>query len=240
MHTMTRRLLTFAVAMATASTFMLATGAGAEAATPSNTVCNGGLAPGTYKNVTVTRYCGLDSSVTITGNLSIGTGAIAMIGSEGSEGPSIAGNVSAVDAHAVYIFGAQIGKNLTLTGGGPGANCVDPDPNTSFGNDTMVKDSQISGNVTISGWAGCWFGFLRNTVGGNATISNMYANPLNINFPGTPDETLQGLDSTEIANNQVGRILSCTGNTPAAQFGDSGGGPNTVGMKALGECAALV
>jgi hypothetical protein len=33
--------------------------------------------------------------------------------------------------------------------------------------------------------------------------------------------------------------LICQGNSPAAQIGDSGGGPNIVGGNAIGECASL-
>ncbi|QNE36389.1 hypothetical protein [Leifsonia shinshuensis] len=260
MRTTPRRLLTLAVALATTTGFMLAVGAGAQAATPGSTTCSGGsvqapatLPPGSYKNVEIAGFCGLDPSVAISGNvtvdpgaglqlsgasiggnLSVGSGAILF-----AYGTHVGGNVSASNAHALYMFFSQVGKNLTVQGGGSGRNCTDPDPDTSFGNDTMVKDSHIAGNMTFSNWAGCWFGVLRNTVGGNMTIANMYANPLNANFPGTPDQVFQGLDSTEVGANTVGGVLSCSGNTPAAQLGDSGAAPNAA-RKAVGECAVLV
>lgn len=47
-------------------------------------------------------------------------------------------------------------------------------------------------------------------------------------------------DSTEVVDNQVGHNLICQNNTPTARVGDSGGGQNTVGGKAIGECASLV
>ncbi|MFE4950118.1 hypothetical protein ACFQ9V_08405 [Leifsonia sp. NPDC056665] len=260
MRTTPRRLLTLAVALPTTTGLMLAAGAGAQAATPGSTTCSGGsiqapatLPPGSYKNVEIAGFCGLDPSVAISGNVTVNPGAALQLSgsaiggnlSVGSGailfafGAHVGGNVSATGAHALYLFFGQVGKNVTFQGGGSGRNCTDPDPSTSFGNDTMVKDSHIAGNVTFTGWAGCWFGLLRNTVGGNVTVSNMYANPLNINFPGTPDQADQGLDSTKIGANMVGGVLSCSANTPAAQFGDSGAAPN-VARKAVGECAALV
>lgn len=223
-----RRVLTFAVALVTASTFALVGAAGANAATTGSTTCSGGLAPGTYRNVTVKGFCFLGGGAMVTGNVTVGTGSILM-----GDGATINGNVTATNAKALYLLdGSWVGKNVTFTGGGWGRTCTDPgadDPSDAPGHSTMIKDSTVKGNVTFTGWAGCWFGLIRNHVGKNVTVTNMYANPA----------WEQGPDSTEIASNVVMGNLNCSGNTPAAQFGDSGGEPNTVGKNATGECAKL-
>ncbi|MCB1298090.1 MAG: hypothetical protein KDB08_03820 [Microthrixaceae bacterium] len=247
-----RRVLTLAVALAAASTFGLATGAAAAPGSPSNTVCSGNLAAGSYKNLKVEGTCNIDGSAMVSGNVSLDAGdALFLSGAElggnvhMSAGSAVMafytnfhGNINAAHAQALYLFNSTLDKNLTFVGGGAGPNCVDPDPEASFGNDTIVKDSSIAGNVKFDGWAGCWFGFLRNTVGGNVQITNMYANPENINYPGTPQEFPQGLDSTEVIGNVVGGNLMCSGNTPVAQVGDAAPLPNTA-RKLMGECANL-
>src|SRR5690606_4480547 len=66
-----RRVLTLAVALAAASTFGLATGAAAATGSPSNTVCSGELAAGSYKHVTVEGTCNIDGSAMVSGNVSL-------------------------------------------------------------------------------------------------------------------------------------------------------------------------
>ena len=83
-----------------------------------------------------------------------------------------------------------------------------------------AEDSVIGGNYTISNLSSCWLGSLRNQIGGNATFTN--------NQFGDPD-------AMEIGNNIVNGNLSCSGNDPAAQFGD-GAAPEIVGGNASGEC----
>jgi hypothetical protein len=46
-------------------------------------------------------------------------------------------------------------------------------------------------------------------------------------------------DSTEVVTNTIGGNRLCFGNSPAAQFGDSGGLPNTVAGRKIGQCADL-
>jgi hypothetical protein len=46
-------------------------------------------------------------------------------------------------------------------------------------------------------------------------------------------------DSNEVVTNTINGNLICQGNSPAVQFGDSGGLPNTVGGHKLGQCASL-
>ena len=45
--------------------------------------------------------------------------------------------------------------------------------------------------------------------------------------------------STEAATNTIFGNLVCLGNTPAAQFGDSGGALNVVYGRKVGQCTAV-
>ena len=203
---------------------------------------------GNYKNLTVTgnAYVPAGSTLTVAGNLNlapgscldayttgtvdvghnltVGSGAILGLGcapfEDGLIDPCgytttndvIGGNLSATDPLTMYLSADTIDGNLTSVGGGPG---VTYHPYINY----PIKDSMILGNVSITGWQGTWFGFLRNTVGGNAVFSGLSgADP----------------DTNEVATNTVTRNLICTGDVPAAQLGDSGGLPNTVGHMNIG------
>ncbi len=198
-------------------------------------------------------------TMTINGNVLLGRGALlalgcsAGLGCEGANGdpaPSadaVRGNIVAVGALAMYLNGDTVNGNVAFLGGGWGRGCTDPNadlPTDPLVHDLVVKDNMFRGSVTLAGWAGCWMGFIRNTVHGIVTISGNYGNPNNlITDSGTP--VYQGLDSTEVVANQVWGVLQCYANTPAAQFGDATGGappgygPNTVHGLALGECRKL-
>jgi hypothetical protein len=158
------------------------------------------------------------SSVTIKGGVAVGTGAIFGLG----YGPGtyrVDGGVVADHPDSLYIGGATINGGLISIGGGDAAR------------NFPIKDNTINGGVDVEGWHGLWIGFLRNKVsGGMYLVNNSAADPAH--DPGS--------DSMEVADNTVSGTLSCLGNTPNAQLGDSGGGPNLVSGHALGECAALV
>lgn len=198
-------------------------------------------------------------SMTVWGNIFVGKQAILALGCgpgvgcdgvNGDPQPStdtVNGNIIAIGALAMYLNGDTVNGNVAFLGGGWGRDCTDPNadlPTDPLGHDLVVKDNTFRGSVTLAGWAGCWMGFIRNTVHGIVTISGNYANPDNIvTDSGTPE--YQGLDSTEVVANTVWGVLGCFANTPAAQFGDAvegappGYGTNTVHGAALGECRAL-
>ena len=68
-------------------------------------------------------------------------------------------------------------------------------------------------------------GFFRNTVSNDGRfVGNKTADP----------------DGNEFATNTIGGDLSCNGNNPAPQFGDSGGSPSTVGGHVRGQCKKVV
>jgi hypothetical protein len=69
-----------------------------------------------------------------------------------------------------------------------------------------------------------WFGFIRNYVNGSVKLNN---------------NTLAGPDTNEYVTNVIHGSLSCQGNSPAAQVGDSGGSPSQVTRRKTGQCSIL-
>jgi hypothetical protein len=229
-------------------------GATAVAAPPGSATCAGGLIhAGTYKGLTVTGTCFFagDGPVTVDGNLTVAEGAalndhagtfavvhvtgnvlvrkggIVGLGAYGpphlpQTGTVVDGNVIADQPTSMYLSAITIHGNFISNGGsGPGRNFP-------------IKDNIVDGNVVVQGWSGLWIGLLRNTVGGNIVFSNTSGTQVGDEppFVGVPD-------SSEVADNIVSGNLICQGNSPAAQIGDSEGGPNIVGGNAVGQCAAI-
>lgn len=167
-------------------------------------------------------------TVNVGGNVRVGKGAILGLGCApgvdfaavpcGSitTNDTIGGNLVAFDPYTMYLTAITIYGNLRSFGGGPGGHPA-YSPNVNF----PIKDNVIYGDAVIRGWKGTWFGFLRNVVSGNVVLKNI----------STTDP-----DSNENVTNTVRGNLSCYGNTPAVQFGDSGGLPNQVGGFASGQC----
>jgi hypothetical protein len=211
---------------------------------------------GTYHNLTITgnRWVGAGAELNVEGNLVIPKGACLdaftlgkvnvkgniLVGNEailalgctlGSIGPgepcesqntddTVDGNIVAFHPLTMYLDGDTIGGNVVSYGGGPGATLS---PYVNF----PIKENDIGGNLVVTGWKGAWFGVLRNTVHKNVVLLN--------DVGVTTGETGEP-DSTEVVTNTITGNLICFGNSPAAQFGDSGGSPNTVGGLKLGQC----
>jgi hypothetical protein len=168
-------------------------------------------------------------TVHVWGNVSVGWAGILALGcTPGSIGPGppcngqttndiVGGSIVAIGALTMYLDGNTIGGSIVSIGGGPG---VTFSPYINF----PIKDNTIGGNVEITGWRGTWWGFIRNVTHGSVTlIGNSGADP----------------DSSEVATNTISGNLTCLGNSPGAQFGDSGGLPNNVGGLKIGECRGL-
>lgn len=221
----------------------------ALASSSATTTCtNGVIRTGTYQNVRVTGNCTFsDGTIIINGNLSVAPGAIlndhagstgtvrvkgnAEVGKGGvlglgtyanppasHEDAVVGGNVIANGAASLYLSGMTVRGNVMVNGGG------DPTRNLP------IKDDTIGGNLIIHGWSGLWFGVIRDIVGGNVIVEH--------NTASNPSED-PGSDSSEIVTNTISGNLICHANVPAAQFGDTGGLPNTVGGQKIGECAGL-
>ncbi|HXW35336.1 MAG TPA: hypothetical protein VEJ87_12215 [Acidimicrobiales bacterium] len=191
------------------------------------------------------------ATVSIGGNVIVDQGAVLLLGcspniSCGAPAPGIsfdhvAGSIEASGAQGVVIHSTAIGGSLSITGGGGGpaaetCNAQSPapappitnlepwslDPNFDFTPVfTDVEDSTIGGNFTISGLTSCWFGALRNQIGGSASlVANAMGDP----------------DATEFDENLISGGLTCVQNSPAPQFGDSGAAPNIVDLNSTGQC----
>ena len=183
-------------------------------------------------------------------NVSAGFGAVVILGCEpefpclndpNQQNPtytgtfSITGNLTTVGADAVIAHNGSFGQNVTILGGGGGTACnftSGPLNGGPYYDD--VEDSSIGGNLTIAGVSTCWLGTFRLQIAGNMIFDyNTDPNATQFNNPTVPD-------GNEVATNQIGRNLICTGNNPTPQFGDSGGSPNTVNGVTIGQCKAVV
>jgi hypothetical protein len=205
----------------------LAVTVSASAAT--STTCTNTLSPGTYGTVTVPAgaACIIGAGpITIRGGLYIGADAIFIFGDEESPGvnATIAGGVHASNANSVQIHFSTINGGVDLQGGsGPFPGPFDfgggfaPTWNT-------LEDNRINGAVTINGYNGFWQGFIRNTVNGSVTFSN---------------NTVLDTDGNEFVTNTIHGSLSCAGNDPAPQIGDSEGSDNVVTGGTSGQCAGF-
>ncbi len=229
--------------------------------------CSGGsIAAGTYSSLTVTGFCSVDAGpVTVTrnltlapgaalnaafggsdlevgGNLTVGSGAILVLGCEPkafacfndpnaatggtlSTNDHIGGNLTADGALMVLAHHNVIDGNVTQSGGGGGVNCstfpLGPQGPPAY---STYEDNTIGKNASVTGLGTCWLGFIRNAVARNVNFSG------NVTFDP---------DGNEVVTNSVGSNLNCAGNSPAPHVGDSGGSPNTVGGKATGQCLGL-
>jgi hypothetical protein len=186
------------------------------------------------------------ATVAIGGNVSVGVGGVLLLGcSPAISCPTavtydtIGGSLTGIGALGVVVHSVSIAGSFTLIGGGSGTGpdvcagsqypwSVDPSlangegPGTPLPVYSDVEDNSIGGDLDVTGLNSCWLGAIRNQVGGDVTIEN--------NTMGDPD-------ANEIDSNLIGGNLTCDGNLPAVQYGDSGGAPNIVGGLASGECA---
>jgi hypothetical protein len=260
--------------LALASAALLLVGGGSNAFAGNSTTCsNGALTGGTYGSVTVTGTCSvaylanvtingnltvsdgavfagiIPSSVHVTGNVSVGKGALLGLG-YATTTDVVDGNVTANQPLSLYLGSVTIHGNVVSNGGGTAARFYN----------LPIKDNTIDGNVIIHGWTGGWWGVIANTVGGNVDVSN------NTSVVHATDDAgcmasgtfPAGCDATAGADTDAGEVQSrvtptpvirqqlisgnliCHGNTPAAQVDPAdGGGPNTVGGNKIGECAGL-
>jgi hypothetical protein len=145
---------------------------------------------------------------------------------------TVNGNITANQALSVYLDWTAVHGNVVVNGGGD-ASMVDTGGQEN-GLVLPIKDNVIDGNVIVHGWAGAWFGVIRNRIGGNVMVSHDSGTRVGTDPPyvGVPD-------STEVATNTIGGNLICQHNSPAAQLGDTGGAPNAVAGNKIGECTGV-
>jgi hypothetical protein len=179
------------------------------------------------------------SSLTVLGNVSVGSGAILVMGCEEDYFPCVDnpdatsqdhvnGYVEANQALTVIIHDSTINGNLTYNGGGGGLSCDIPDsgilapPALDSPPYFDAEDNTVGGNLSITNLETCWMGALRNHVRGYLVDSN---------------NTMGSTDGDEVLANVISGSISCFSNSPAVQYGDSDSSPNQVGGAASGECA---
>lgn len=238
--------------------------ASASSSVCSGTVDSPGTLAGSYSNVTVNGVCFVNggpttvsgtltvspgsillsvfanndvtgtgtSSLSVTRNVVVGPGATLMMGCgtdlgcfDDSTGMAVStdtvgGNLTATQPLSLIMHDDTVTGNVTESGGGGGLSCDPIEPVFPFGVYSNLENVAIGGNLTVTGLQTCWFGALRTSATNMTFSNNATADP----------------DGNEIDTNQVSHNLSCSGNSPAAQFGDGGGAPNTVGHQASGEC----
>lgn len=129
---------------------------------------------------------------------------------------TVKGDITALGAAVVLINGVQVGKNVTIVGGG---SPVIP---------WSVKNNTIKGNLWVGNVNTTFFGALFNKVGKNVVL-------LKIKIT---DPDPEGSKDVYVVRNTVGRNLVCYG-LSGASGGFVPGSVNTVGGRALGQCSKL-
>ena len=219
-----------------------------------NVICHGGkIRGGTYESLTIAGNCTLTSKGTVhvmgnvvvrghailntltpgtfnvDGNVTVRAKGVAGLGCNDEVGcptesnDHIGGNLRGRDAWAVIVEQEHVGGLISIIGGGKTKNCSSTGllGGPFF---ATVHDATVGGNVIVRRLRTCWFGLIRTTVGGSVRVfGNSFGDP----------------DATEIVTNTIAGNLACFNNVPAAQVGDSGGSPNTVGGRKRGECKNL-
>jgi len=194
----------------------------ASAIGSNTTTCTEQLAAGSYGRVVVPEgaACLSEGPVTIHGGLYIAAGATFLLG--GDEGTTktgtITGGVHATNPASVQIHFATIDGGIDIHGGsGPIGGPFEITWNA-------IEDNQINGSVTVEGYDGFWFGFIRNQVNGSVRMNG---------------NVLEDPDANEYVTNTIHGTLQCAGNSPKPQPGDSEGSPNNVTGAATGQCEGL-
>lgn len=254
--------------IAIAAALALPSASAMAASGPMPLTCSGGdfatgtftsIHSGTYASITVTGVCNIDPGavISVVGNVNVAPGAVldgqsapftltvghnvtAAAGSllglgcqpsnwigrfagvpctadpTGHTTITVHGNVTATDADTVLLRKLTVGGNVSLAGGGGDIPW-------------SIKGMTIGGNLTISDVTADWLGLQFSSIAGNAVLTNITALD-----PGDPGRAVF------VVQNTVGRNLICMGLQPGVSPGLFPGEHNTVGHKALGQCASLV
>ena len=200
--------------LAAGAGLLFALPASASAASSPATACAGTLAPGTYQSIVVPagQTCDLGvGPVHVLAGVRVGSGASFVLGVDG--GPAtgtIGGGLAAGNAAEVIVHDASITGGVAIQGGSGPFGCTQPFAPVCI---TLLEGNAISGAATVNGYTGLFLGFIRNHVNGSVTISN----------------NVQTLDEIDIGSNVINGSLTCAGNNPTENTGDSPGPtPDTV------------
>jgi len=170
----------------------------------------------------------LPGALAVDGNVNVEAGAVLLLGcspfigcTKAATFDTVGGNLNGNQALGILIHSASVAGNISITGGGGGDNCGPPP--APWSSDPMLaqqhlpvytdlEDVSVGGNLRILGLQSCYLAALRDQVAGSAGfLGDSVADP----------------DGNEIASNLVDGNLTCYGNQPAAQFGDSNGAPTS-------------
>jgi len=181
------------------------------------------------------------SSLTVKKNVVVGRGAAFVLGCEPNfftciDDPgntlqsrgTIEGSLLASQPLGVLVHNSTISGVVVENGGGGGTSCQPVGIFKLIGNSPPYSDYEdniFGDSVSVTQMHSCWLGMLRNSVQGTLTFSS--------NKMGDPD-------ANEVLHNYVNRSLTCQGNVPAVQYGDSGSSPNAVAGRAFGQCSFSV
>ena len=218
--------------------------------------CSGSLPGGTYSDVIVTGYCVVNagavlvtgnltvdpnnalqanndghglSSLTVDGNVTVGSGAVAWIASE-----TIKGNLTANNAIGLFLFSSPVGRNVSIVGSPGGVHCVALLAGSTVAENWLnayasapafdIRDNSVGGNVWITeNDKSCSIEVLGNEVAGSLVETN------NVVYS-------QDALSNEVLANTVGGNLICLNNNTLDQFGENSTS-NVVSGTAIGGCA---
>jgi hypothetical protein len=177
------------------------------------------------------------SSLTVRHNLVVRKGATLVLGCEPNfftcvddksntlqSRSTIGGSLLASRPLGVLVHNSTISGVVVENGGGGGTSCKPAGIFQLFKSPPYsdYEDNILGDSVSVTQVHSCWAGLLRNTVFGTLTFSS--------NRMGDPD-------ANEVLHNYVNRSLTCQGNVPAVQYGDSGSSPNAVHGSASGQCS---
>jgi hypothetical protein len=182
------------------------------------------------------------STLTVDGNVTVASGGAAILGCEPeafacvddegspptlSSSVTVGGSIEATNSLGVVVHDSTVGGDVVQTGGGGGPSCNPTGIFEEFDSPAYsdYEDNTIGGNLRVTGTSSCWFGALRNTIGGSFTYA---------------ENSMTDPDASENLANTVGGNLLCTNNDPQVEYGDSGSSPNVVSGFATGECAFSV
>ena len=183
------------------------------------------------------------SGITVQGNITVASGATLLLGCEAahfaciddpnqmnptlSASESVQGSILGTGDLGMVVHSTTVGGDVVEANAGGVTTCVPSGIFATFHSPVYsdYEDNTIAGNLRETGLVSCWYGAIRNTIGGSATFAN---------------NTLADGDANENLANTIGGNLLCTNNAPAVQYGDSGSSPNIVGGFATGQCAFSV
>jgi len=187
------------------------------------------------------------STLTVNGNVTVQQGATLLLGCLPTSFPcfddpftagipslsahdSVSGNLTATQPLGVIVHNTDIGGNVTEVGGGGGFTCDPTGAFAAFQSPVYsdYEDSNVGGNLSVTGLTTCWLGMARDHVQGNMiVIQDQLADP----------------DGAEVIDNHISGNLVCQQNSMVWDSADLSNDlyprlyePNFVTGQRVGQC----